>query len=74
MLQIDRVWEYLLQEEDANEPFVHYTVEVKRSDGGPPQRGIYLQENVNTNNSSKFRVHVHSDPVQVISLIPILLA
>ena len=69
VLQVDRAWEYLNQEEEANEPFVHYEMKVKSLNGGPEQRGIYLRENANTNSSSTFRVNVTSIKVTAHSLI-----
>lgn len=65
MLQIDRAWEYLQQEEDSNESFVHYATEVQGPEGEPAQRGIYIRENANTNGSRVFTVHVHSDADKV---------
>ena len=65
VLQVDRAWEYLLQEKSMNESFMSYAVKVHRLDGGSAQRGIYLRENSNTDKASTFRVNVRYEATKV---------
>lgn len=44
---------------------MHYSIEVQGPEGGRAQRGIYIRENVNTNGSRVFTVHVRSDADKV---------
>lgn len=57
-MQVDKAWEFLEKAIDLDIPDVRYDVQLQRSTGGPPGRGVYIREPMDTQKATVWNVTV----------------